>query len=93
MAEPRARVFEYDVAYDGEGRATAQDSTIDIPQEWAPEHLVLAGLVDCSVTSLRYHAKREGIEVQARAATQAGPSPATPSTGASRSSRSRCGST
>ena len=65
MAEPKPRVFEYDVSYDGEGRATAQDSTIDIPQEWAPEHLVLAGLVDCSVTSLRHHAKREGIEVQA----------------------------
>ena len=65
MAEPKPRVFEYDVSYDGEGRATAQDSTIDIPQEWAPEHLVLAGLVDCSVTSLRHHAKREGIEVEA----------------------------
>ena len=65
MAEPKPRVFEYDVAFDGEGRATAQESTIDIPQEWAPEHLVLAALVDCSLTSLRYHAKREGIEVSA----------------------------
>jgi organic hydroperoxide reductase OsmC/OhrA len=26
---------------------------------------VLAGLIDCSLTSLRYHAKREGIEVTA----------------------------
>ena len=65
MAEPKPRVFEYEVTFDGEGRATAQESTIDIPQQWAPEHLVLAALVDCSLTSLRYHAKREGIEVAA----------------------------
>ena len=65
MAEPKPRVFEYEVFFDGEGRATAQESTIDIPQTWAPEHLVLAALVDCSLTSLRYHAKREGIDVSA----------------------------
>jgi organic hydroperoxide reductase OsmC/OhrA len=65
MAEPKPRVFEYEVLFDGEGRATAQESTIDIPQTWAPEHLVLAALVDCTLTSLRHHAKREGIEVAA----------------------------
>jgi len=68
MAEPKPRVFDYEVTLDGEGRATAQESTIDVPQEWAPEHLVLAGLVDCSLTSLRYHAKREAIEVVASGA-------------------------
>lgn len=65
MAEPRARVFEYVAQLDEAGRATAQEKTIDVPQEWSPEHLVLAGLIDCSLTSLRYHAKREGIEVTA----------------------------
>jgi len=64
MAEPRARVFEYEVAYDGTGRATARDEAVAVPERWAPEHLVLAGLLDCSLTSLRYHARRAGIEVE-----------------------------
>jgi uncharacterized OsmC-like protein len=32
--------------------------------EWTPEHLLLAGLLRCSVKSLRHHAKRAGIEVE-----------------------------
>jgi len=31
--------------------------------EWTPEHLLLAALLRCSLTSLRYHARRAGIEV------------------------------
>ena len=31
--------------------------------EWTPEHLLLAALLRCSLTSLRYHARRGGIEV------------------------------
>jgi organic hydroperoxide reductase OsmC/OhrA len=31
--------------------------------EWTPEHLLLAGLLRCSLTSLRHHARRAGIEV------------------------------
>ncbi|MGE5273882.1 MAG: OsmC family protein [Verrucomicrobiota bacterium] len=65
MAEPRARVFEYAVAYDGTSVATAKGATVDVPEAWSPEHLVLAGLLDCSLTSLRYHAKRSGVEVTA----------------------------
>ena len=65
MAEPRARVFEYEVAYDGTGVATAREAPVDVPEAWSPEHLVLAGLLDCSLTSLRYHARRAGVEVTA----------------------------
>jgi uncharacterized OsmC-like protein len=68
MAEPRARVFEFEVAYDGTSIATAKEETIDVPEAWSPEHLVLAGLLDCSLTSLRYHAKREGVAVTASGA-------------------------
>jgi organic hydroperoxide reductase OsmC/OhrA len=32
--------------------------------EWTPEHLLLAGLVRCSVKSLKYHAERAAIEVE-----------------------------
>ena len=31
--------------------------------EWTPEHLLLAGLLRCSVKSLTYHAKRARIQV------------------------------
>ena len=65
MAEPRARVFEYEVSYDGTSVATARGTTVDVPEAWSPEHLVLAGLLDCSLTSLRHHARRAGVEVTA----------------------------
>jgi len=65
VAEPRARVFEYEVSYDGRSIATAKETAVDVPETWSPEHLVLAGLLDCSLTSLRYHAKREGVGVTA----------------------------
>ncbi len=65
MAEPKPRVFEFEVAYDGTARATAKGETVDVPEAWMPEHLVLAALLDCSLTSLRYHAKHAGIEVEA----------------------------
>jgi uncharacterized OsmC-like protein len=35
-----------------------------VPDEWSPEHLVLAGLVRCSLKSLRYHAKRTNVDVR-----------------------------
>src|SRR3954447_22027452 len=64
MAEPRARTFEFAAAHDGGVRVTAMDQSVDLPEAWSPEDLVLAAVVDCSLTSLRYHAKREGIEVE-----------------------------
>ena len=63
MAEPKPKVFEYEVAFDGTSGVTARDVAATIPEEWAPEHLVLVGLVDCSLQSLRYHARREGVAV------------------------------
>jgi uncharacterized OsmC-like protein len=65
MAEPRARVFAYEVAYDGTAVATAQGTSVEVPESWSPEHLVLAAVLDCSLTSLRYHARKEGIAVSA----------------------------
>jgi uncharacterized OsmC-like protein len=65
MAEPRARVFEYEVRYDVTAVATAEGAAVEIPESWSPEHLVLAALLDCSLTSLRYHARKEGVTVSA----------------------------
>ena len=63
MAEPRAKVREYTASVGADGRVNALGESILPPESWAPEHLVLAGLVCCSLTSLSYHARRVGIEV------------------------------
>jgi uncharacterized OsmC-like protein len=47
------------------GRFAADGETVEVPENWTPEHSVLAGLLDCSLTSLRYHALRYGIAVDA----------------------------
>ena len=61
----RAKSFSYAVSVDREGAAWSEQGGGRIPPDdaWAPEHLVLAGLARCTLTSLRYHADREGIEV------------------------------
>ena len=63
----RARTFTYAVSVDADGAATSDESgePLEIDAAWSPEHLVLLGLVRCSLTSLRYHAKAAGIEVEA----------------------------
>lgn len=37
---------------------------LELPPEWTPEHLLLAALARCSLTSLRYHADRARFEVR-----------------------------
>lgn len=67
----RARIFTYDVSLDDEWAAHSAvgGSTIANEEEaWTPEHLVLAGLSRCVLTSFRYHARRAGHEPLARAA-------------------------
>ena len=67
MSEPRAKRFDFEIALDRAGRVEAKGTQVEMPETWAPEHLVLAGLADCSLTSLRYHARRAGIAVEAKA--------------------------
>ena len=61
----QAKSFSYAVSVDRDGAATSEKGGTPIPAEeaWTPEHLVLAGLARCTLTSLRYHADRNGIEV------------------------------
>ena len=61
----RARSFSYAVSVGRDGAATSEQGGSPIPADdaWAPEHLVLAGLARCTLTSLRYHADRDGIAV------------------------------
>jgi len=61
----RARTFSFDVLLDDEWAAHSAlgGSTISNEEEaWTPEHLVLAALCRCSLTSFRYHARRAGHE-------------------------------
>jgi uncharacterized OsmC-like protein len=65
----RARTFTYGVSVDREGDARSDrgGEPIEPDGAWTPEHLMLLGLVRCSLTSLAYHAKLAGIEVVATA--------------------------
>ena len=58
-----ARTFEYAAALDRAGRVSADaGEAADVPADWKPEHLLLAGLVRCTLTSLRHHAGRAAID-------------------------------
>ena len=61
----RARSFSYAVSVSRDGAATSERGGSPIPLEdaWTPEHLLLAALARCTLTSLRFHAHRDGIEV------------------------------
>jgi uncharacterized OsmC-like protein len=60
----KAKEFRYAVDLAEGGVVRTEDGTpLGAGPEWTPEHLLLAGLVRCSVESLRYHARRGGIEV------------------------------
>ena len=58
-----ARRFEFEVAVDRAGQVAAEDDeAYQLPSEWQAEHLLLAALVRCSLTSFRYHARRLGAD-------------------------------
>jgi uncharacterized OsmC-like protein len=64
--QARAKEFRYAVGLRADGSFAAEDApTLDPGEGWTPEHLLLAGLVRCSLDSLRHHAKRAGVEVEA----------------------------
>lgn len=67
--EAGAKTFSYAVSVDRDWTARSDDggSPIPLEEEWSPEHLVLAGLARCTLTSLRYHARRVGVEVRGAA--------------------------
>jgi organic hydroperoxide reductase OsmC/OhrA len=64
-----AKTFSYAVSLDRDWTATTEKGGTPIPAEeaWSPEHLVLAGLARCILTSLRHHARRSGIELRGSA--------------------------
>src|SRR4051812_39485018 len=60
----RAREFRYAVDLtEGDAVRTEDGTPLGGGPEWTPEHLLLAALLRCSLASLRYHARRDRIEV------------------------------
>ena len=69
---PKAKEFSYEIELDRVGRVTAGGrAPLDLDAAWTPEHLVLAGLVRCTLQSLRFHAARAGIDFLASASASA----------------------
>jgi uncharacterized OsmC-like protein len=68
----KAKEFSYAIALDRAGVLTADgDAPLELERAWTPEHLVLAGLVRCTLQSLRYHADLIGVDFAAAATSSA----------------------
>jgi organic hydroperoxide reductase OsmC/OhrA len=60
----RAKELRYAVDLGESGSVRTEDGTpLEHGPASSPEHLLLAALVRCSLKSLRYHARRAGLEV------------------------------
>jgi organic hydroperoxide reductase OsmC/OhrA len=55
------RRFEYAASLDADGRLLADGDPLEPGEAWTPEHLVLAGLMRCTLQSLGFHAGRAGV--------------------------------
>ena len=60
----RPRVLEFEVTVDraGDARSALGGSPLPREVEWWAEHLVLAGLVRCTLASMDYTMRRAGID-------------------------------
>jgi organic hydroperoxide reductase OsmC/OhrA len=68
----KAKELRHAVRLDSAGTLrTEGGSALAASEAWAPEHLLLAALVECSLKSLRYHADRAGIRVRAASGSAA----------------------
>jgi organic hydroperoxide reductase OsmC/OhrA len=69
VATTRARTFEYDVELAGDWTASSDRGGAALPHDdehWSPEHLLLAALCRCTLTSFRYHARRAGLAARSQ---------------------------
>jgi organic hydroperoxide reductase OsmC/OhrA len=65
---PRLKKSEFAIAVDRDGRLAAErGASVHFGHEWTAEHLLLAALARCSLAALSYHARRDGLWVQASA--------------------------
>lgn len=63
--------LEFSIGIDRGGQLSAPDAgSLDTPDSWTPEHLLLAALARCSIASLSYHAARAHLDMSVRAETR-----------------------
>jgi uncharacterized OsmC-like protein len=68
----KAKEFRYAIGLDRTGRVTAEgQAPLDLDGAWTPEHLVLAGLVRCTLQSLRFQAEPLEIDFVASGSSTA----------------------
>jgi uncharacterized OsmC-like protein len=58
----RAKHFEYWITLDGDGNLSAEGQPVGLREEVSAEHLLLAGLARCSLSSLAHFAHQKGLE-------------------------------
>lgn len=64
----RAKELRFAVDLTSAGELTEENGVVlEVPEEWSPEHLLLAALIRCSLKSLRFHARRTGVDVSSAA--------------------------
>ncbi len=73
VSEARAKVLDYSITLDKRYRVAAEGGDPrQLPRDFAPEHLTLAGLARCTLASLAYHAQRAGMKVASSSAAASG---------------------
>ena len=66
----KAKELRYAVDLARGGELTDEHGVgLHVPAEWSAEHLLLAALTRCSLESLRYHARRIGVDIQSASGT------------------------
>jgi organic hydroperoxide reductase OsmC/OhrA len=63
----RAKHFEYWISLDETGGLTADGTPVPIHGDVSAEHLLLAALAKCSISSLEHFAQQKDVEVRASA--------------------------
>jgi organic hydroperoxide reductase OsmC/OhrA len=63
----RAKHFDYWITLDEGGKLLAEGQPTDLGEEVGAEHLLLAALARCSLSSLAYFARQKGVEARGSA--------------------------
>jgi organic hydroperoxide reductase OsmC/OhrA len=63
----RAKHFEHWVSLGDDGEVTADGEPVPVGENVSAEHLLLAGLARCSISSLAYFARQRDVDVKASA--------------------------
>lgn len=63
----RAKHFDYWISLDEGGSLTADGNPVALGGDVSAEHLLLAALARCSISSLEHFARQKGVEVSASA--------------------------